>query len=161
MHPLLARARNLGIYLLAWFPLGAMLAYLLKTSGGLDSGRGCDAYLSPVPGVCICLPGGLVSVSSDATGGFGFSPAGGDTFAGCCIGQHVVDGNGEGGGRGIGKARISESRCSLGTTPFVAVDHGNSALPVVGNISLRATGGAELTRGAGTSLGGTSAGARC
>ena len=36
MHPLLARARNLGIYLLAWFPLGAMLAYLLKTSGGLD-----------------------------------------------------------------------------------------------------------------------------
>jgi len=26
MHPLLARARNLGIYLLAWFPLGAMLA---------------------------------------------------------------------------------------------------------------------------------------
>lgn len=36
MHPLLTRARNLGIYLLAWTPLGAMLAYLLKASGGLN-----------------------------------------------------------------------------------------------------------------------------
>jgi two-component system sensor histidine kinase AlgZ len=34
MHPLLARLRNLGIYLLAWIPLAAMLAYLLKASGG-------------------------------------------------------------------------------------------------------------------------------
>ena len=34
MHPLLARFRNLGIYLLAWIPLAAMLAYLLKASGG-------------------------------------------------------------------------------------------------------------------------------
>jgi sensor histidine kinase YesM len=35
MHPLLTRLRNLGIYLLAWIPLAAMLAYLLKASGGL------------------------------------------------------------------------------------------------------------------------------
>lgn len=34
MHPLLARFRNLGLYLLAWIPLAAMLAYLLKASGG-------------------------------------------------------------------------------------------------------------------------------
>jgi two-component system sensor histidine kinase AlgZ len=34
MHPLLARLRNFGIYLLAWVPLAAMLAYLLKSSGG-------------------------------------------------------------------------------------------------------------------------------
>ena len=36
MHPLLARFRNFGIYLLAWIPLAAMLAYLLKASGGLQ-----------------------------------------------------------------------------------------------------------------------------
>lgn len=35
MHPLLARFRNLGIYLLAWIPVAAMLAYLLRASGGL------------------------------------------------------------------------------------------------------------------------------
>jgi two-component system sensor histidine kinase AlgZ len=39
MHPLLARVRNLGIYLLAWIPLAAMLAYLLRASGGFGWGE--------------------------------------------------------------------------------------------------------------------------
>jgi two-component system sensor histidine kinase AlgZ len=39
MHPLLTRLRNLGIYLLAWIPLAAMLAYLLKNSGGFSWGE--------------------------------------------------------------------------------------------------------------------------
>lgn len=35
MHPLLARFRNLGLYLLAWVPLAGLLAYLLKASAGM------------------------------------------------------------------------------------------------------------------------------
>jgi len=35
MHPLLARLRNLGLYLLAWVPVAGLLAYLLVASGGL------------------------------------------------------------------------------------------------------------------------------
>jgi len=35
MHPLFTRLRNLGLYLLAWIAPAAMLAYLLKASGGL------------------------------------------------------------------------------------------------------------------------------
>jgi sensor histidine kinase YesM len=35
MHPILSRIGRLGLYLLAWVPLAAMLMYLLASSGGL------------------------------------------------------------------------------------------------------------------------------
>lgn len=36
MHPILRNLRHLGLYLLGWIPLGALISYLLKTSGGLS-----------------------------------------------------------------------------------------------------------------------------
>lgn len=36
MHPILARPRQLGLYLLAWLPLAAILAYLLAGTGDLS-----------------------------------------------------------------------------------------------------------------------------
>ena len=35
MHPILGHLRQLGLYLLAWIPLTAILLYVLKSSGGL------------------------------------------------------------------------------------------------------------------------------
>jgi len=36
MHPILGQLRRLGIYILAWIPLGAILLYLLAALGGLS-----------------------------------------------------------------------------------------------------------------------------
>ena len=36
MHPFFARPRQLGLYLLAWIPLAAILVYLLAASGGIS-----------------------------------------------------------------------------------------------------------------------------
>ena len=36
MHPLLARPRQLGLYLLAWVPLAGILVYLLAGPGALS-----------------------------------------------------------------------------------------------------------------------------
>jgi two-component system, LytTR family, sensor histidine kinase AlgZ len=36
MHPILGHLRQLSLYLLAWFPLAAILFYILKTGGGLS-----------------------------------------------------------------------------------------------------------------------------
>ena len=36
MHPILGRLRNLGLYLLAWIPVAAMLVHSLTVSGGLS-----------------------------------------------------------------------------------------------------------------------------
>ena len=33
MHPLLARTNRLGIYVLAWVPIGILIAYLVRSSG--------------------------------------------------------------------------------------------------------------------------------
>ena len=35
MHPILSQLRRLGLYLLAWVPLAALLAYLMDVTGGL------------------------------------------------------------------------------------------------------------------------------
>jgi hypothetical protein len=39
MHPILGQLRRLGLYVLAWIPLGAILLYLLATPGGLGWAR--------------------------------------------------------------------------------------------------------------------------
>ena len=39
MHPILARRRNLGLYLLAWIPVAAILVHSLAGSGGLSWGE--------------------------------------------------------------------------------------------------------------------------
>jgi two-component system sensor histidine kinase AlgZ len=39
MHPLLTRPRQLGLYLLAWFPLAGILVYLLAEPGALSWGE--------------------------------------------------------------------------------------------------------------------------
>jgi len=39
MHPILGQLRRLGLYVLAWIPLGAILLYLLGALGGLSWGR--------------------------------------------------------------------------------------------------------------------------
>lgn len=36
MHPILRNLRSLGLYLLGWIPLGALVGYLLKTGGDLS-----------------------------------------------------------------------------------------------------------------------------
>src|SRR5215470_15380489 len=36
MHPFFTRPRQLGLYLLAWIPLAAILVYLLTGNGGLN-----------------------------------------------------------------------------------------------------------------------------
>ena len=36
MHPLLARSRRLVVYLLAWIPIVALLAYIAWAAGGLS-----------------------------------------------------------------------------------------------------------------------------
>jgi two-component system, LytTR family, sensor histidine kinase AlgZ len=36
MHPILGNLRRLGLYLLGWFPLVALIVYLLRLVGGLD-----------------------------------------------------------------------------------------------------------------------------
>lgn len=39
MHPILSQLRRLALYLLAWIPLAALLAYLLDVTGGLNAGE--------------------------------------------------------------------------------------------------------------------------
>src|ERR1700732_120571 len=39
MHPILGNLRRLGLYLLAWFPIGGLIAYVLATSGGISTGE--------------------------------------------------------------------------------------------------------------------------
>src|SRR5258708_25329623 len=39
MHPILGQLRRLGLYILAWIPLGAILLYLLAALGGLSWAR--------------------------------------------------------------------------------------------------------------------------
>src|SRR5215469_3040396 len=39
MHPILSQLRRLGLYLLAWVPLAALLAYLMDVTGGLTPGE--------------------------------------------------------------------------------------------------------------------------
>ena len=36
MHPILGHMRQLGLYLLAWAPLSAILLYVLRSTGGLS-----------------------------------------------------------------------------------------------------------------------------
>jgi len=36
MHPILGNLRRLGLYLLGWIPLAALISYLIKVVGGLD-----------------------------------------------------------------------------------------------------------------------------
>jgi two-component system, LytTR family, sensor histidine kinase AlgZ len=39
MHPILGNLRRLTLYLLAWFPIGGLIAYVLATSGGISTGE--------------------------------------------------------------------------------------------------------------------------
>jgi len=50
MHPLLESSRRLGLYLLAWIPLLALLVYLMWASGGISAG---DALLVLAPSCLI------------------------------------------------------------------------------------------------------------
>ncbi len=58
MHPLLTRPRQLGLYLLAWFPLAGILVYLLKGPGALSWG---EATALTVP---LCLAYAFVCLSA-------------------------------------------------------------------------------------------------
>ena len=49
MHPILGQMRRLGLYLLAWIPIAAILSFLLTTPGGL---RPAEALAMAVP---LCL----------------------------------------------------------------------------------------------------------
>jgi len=58
MHPLLARPRQLGLYLLAWIPLAGILVYWLTGPGALSGG---EATLLTVP---LCLAYAFVCLSA-------------------------------------------------------------------------------------------------
>ena len=161
MHPLLARARNLGIYLLAWFPLGAMLAYLLKTSGGLDW---VEAVTLSSP---LCLVYAFVCLAAwypcrvTPLEASGFPRLAATHLLAAVLVSTLWAGMARAVAAGLAKQGFQNLDVRLAQHLSLLWITGISALPVVGNISLRATGGAELTRGAGTSLGGTGPGSRC
>ncbi len=58
MHPILSQLRRLGLYLIAWVPLAALLAYLVHVTGGLDA---LNAIALAVP---LCLLYAFVCLSA-------------------------------------------------------------------------------------------------
>ena len=70
MHPLLATRGRITLYLLVWLMLAwGMLGYLLSVTGRgfIPAAGGGTSSAASVPGVCIHLPGAVVSVPRSAS----------------------------------------------------------------------------------------------